>query len=769
MSQGTNAVALSSLPCSLALENQPLAAVDRLLAAASNDARGIEMQLFNLRTILVEALCKHPRGSDRLLDVLKLPGPALPAAEMQQALQALAASPDRLPDAWKLAEQMYSNNWEGNGAVVGTLWSAALKAGSRGESVVSSIVHAAACFPPSIVARMLVATWSAAESCRVLHHQLASVLVFQLVVDADLVGTDWFEKAQQALMTLPNQPPDASFIMPRLFNLLYEGWQDRQPRSIQPWAMEEVIPLLAGISAEVAHGKETSSVQIFGQQLVQSLLQGGHGQYVAEEYTRLVSFTGVQLGSTEQAQLLRQAGPAKALPLLMAEVELKGVRASDQGLLQALLESASKGSSDCAVLAAASQLLSSPSITASAGLCTSALQAAARNAGSAAHSALELAQAAFKRAVQIGVQPSSQAAVACIKLATQDRTAAQWLEVVKESLTQAAAAPWYDALLLYASEQHRKAQQGAALVLMSAMSALLSAAASQQVELEVETLLSIVATGLSDSAGGSAGENAQLAVQAARIAQQQDLLSKVLTRLNPGQRQALSSALVDAKEWGLALSTSQEPRVLSQVLEASAGQQLPGSALTAALDAAVTADCPDLTLAFLEAHILPASDLQGSALLSVLGGQPGLVRLCKHQLRGGSSTGQAMQAQGQQQQNAVVQLVQKVVAGNSAPFNKDTWQAILDAMVSAVATQQLSVSGEKGTEDILALCRLASTNPHRATGTWHLYAAAQLAAAPQCVSSAARCLQVSKRGRHTFCPQAATHAVSACMLLLVLL
>jgi hypothetical protein len=132
-----------------------------------------------------------------------------------------------------------------------------------------------------------------------------------------------------------------------------------------------------------------------------------------------------------------------------------------------------------------------------------------------------------------------------------------------------------------------------------------------------------------------------------------------------------------------------------------------------------------------------------------------------------------MQAQGeqqQQQQNVVVQLVQKVAAGNSAPLNKDTWQAILDAMVSAfVATKQVSVAGDEGTGDILALCRLASTNPHRATGTWHLYAAAQLAAAPQCVSSAARCLQVSKRGRHTFCPQAATHAVSACMLLLVLL
>jgi hypothetical protein len=696
---------------------------------------------------------------------------------MQQALQALAASPDRLPDAWDLAEQMYSNNWEGNAAVVDTLWSAALKAGSRGESVVNSMVSAAACFPASIVARMLVATWSAAESCRVLHHQLASVLVFQLVVNADLVGTDWFDRAPQALMPLPSRPLHTSYIMPRLYNLVYEGWQGRQPpRSIQPWAVEEVLPLLSGVSTVVAQSKGTSPVPIFGQELVQSLLQGGHGQYVAEEYQQIVTYTGIQLGSTEQAQLLQQAAPAKALPLLMGEVQVQGVRASDQGLLQALLESASKGSSDSAVLAAAAQLLSSPSITASAGLCNTALQAAARNVGTAAYGALELAEAAFRRAVPNGVQPSPQAAAACIRLATHDAIAAQWLKVVKESLTQAAAAvaaPWYDALLSQASEQRSVAQQGAASVLTSVMFALLTAAASQQVELEVETLVGIVVTGSPDSAGGRAEGSVQLAVQAARTAQQQDLLLKVLPRLNPEQKQALSSVLVNAKEWGLALSTSQEPRVLSQVLEASAGQQLPASALTAALDAAVIANRPDLSLAFLEAHILSASDLQGSALLSVLGGQPGLVGLCKHLLRGGSSSGQAMQAQGeqqQQQQNVVVQLVQKVAAGNSAPLNKDTWQAILDAMVSAfVATKQVSVAGDEGTGDILALCRLASTNPHRATGTWHLYAAAQLAAAPQCVSSAARCLQVSKRGRHTFCPQAATHAVSACMLLLVLL
>jgi hypothetical protein len=729
------------------------------------------MQLFDLRSVLVDAMCKHPGGIDRLVESLALPGPALPAAMMQQALQALAANPERLPDAWAAAERVFRDRWEGSDAVVDTLWCAALNAGPHGELVVNSMVKAAACFPASSVARMLVATWQAEESCKVHHHQLVSVLVFQLVVNADLVGTAWFGGAAQALMPLPSQPPGPDYIVARLFNLVYEGWQGTQPCNIQPWAMEEVIPLLSGVSSVVADSKECSPVQMLGQQLVQSLLQGGHGQYVAEVYKRLVAGAGLELGSTEQAQLLQQAGPTKALPLLMSEVEDKGVRASDQGLLSVLLESASSGSSDSAVLSAAAHLLSSPSITARPGLCTSALQAAARSAGTAAHGALELATAAFTRAVNM--QPSRQAASACISLATGDNIAAQWLEVVKESLTKAtaaAAAPWYDALLMQASEL---AQQGGASALMSATSTLLTAAGSQRVKLELETLVRTVVLGLSGSAAGNAG--AQVAVRAVRIVQQQHLLPKVLARLDPGQRQALSSALVDAKQWDLALTSSREPAVLSQILGAAAGQQLPASALTAALDAAVTAERPDLTLAFVEAHVLAGRDLNASALLTILGGPAGLVRLCKHLLLSASSAGQAKQPQGEQraepkqqhQQHVVVQLVERVVGGNSGsrrqsnsrsnrqPLDYSNWQVILDAMASAVAAKQLPVSGRPVAEDIIALCRLASSSTKCAAATWHLFAAAQLAAAPQSVSSALYCLEVSK-GVDMLLPAAAT-------------
>jgi hypothetical protein len=301
--------------CSLALEGQPLAALDRLLAATKSGASMTDMQLFDLRSVLTEALCKHPTGGSRLLEVLELPGPPLPAATLQQAVQALATHPNMLPAAWSYAQRISKDSEEDSSAVLEALWCAALTAGEAGQPVLDNIVKEAACLPAPTVARMLVATWSVGDSYREHHHQLASVLVFQLVVNADLLGSSWSDKAMLALMPSPAKPVDLRVKVARLYSLLHEAWQgmhSSQPQSIQPWAMEQILPLLAGVKGLLVKGREDYN-PAFGTQLVQSLLQGGHGQYVAEEYRRIVDYTGLQLRSTEQAQLLKQAGPAKAL------------------------------------------------------------------------------------------------------------------------------------------------------------------------------------------------------------------------------------------------------------------------------------------------------------------------------------------------------------------------------------------------------------------------------------------------------------------------
>jgi hypothetical protein len=134
------------------------------------------------------------------------------------------------------------------------------------------------------------------------------------------------------------------------------------------------------------------------------------------------------------------------------------------------------------------------------------------------------------------------------------------------------------------------------------------------------------------------------------------VLPKVVAQLTLEQKQMLSTALVDALQWSLTLASSRGPEVLIQVLGAAGDQ--PAKALTAALDAAVVAKRHDLTLAHLQAHVLAIPDTERSTLSA---GLVRLVRLCKHVLRKVSSTAQ-QQWHGQK---VVVQLVQKVVAGNT--------------------------------------------------------------------------------------------------------
>jgi hypothetical protein len=444
----------------------------------------------------------------------------------------------------------------------------------------------------------------------------------------------------------------------------------------------------------------------------------------------------------------------------MQKVDAKGVEAADEGLLYALVEAAKDAGTDPAILAAAAQLLSSPHMTVDAGLCTSALQAAARNAGTAAYGALALAEAALRRAIPSNLQPSGRAAAACISLATYDTIATQWLEVLKDCMTKATAAAkaaWYDALLQQGAYQHSRAKQCATSVLSSAMSALLTAAEGQQVALTSDTLASMVAVGLSVE-----DTKAQLAVQAACIARQQDMLPKVVAQLTSEQQQVLSSALIGASEWSLALAASRGPEVLTQILAAAGGQQLPAEALRAALDAAIIGDRPDLTLAYLQTHVLANPNMNCSTLSAVVGGQAGLAQLCKHVLGKVSSTAQ----QQGHEQNIVAQLVQKMVAedgvrgrvrkmvaGNSMLLDNTTWQGILDAMVSNAAAQQSNIpEAAAAAADVLALCRLAVNKTRGGAATWHLYAATQLAGRPQCVHLVVACLKVREWSRLLLLP-----------------
>jgi hypothetical protein len=621
------------------------------------------------------------------------------------------------------------------------VWCAALSAGEAADSVLQDIIQKAATLPASSVARLLVATWSAGASRQCLHQQLAGVLLSK-------AGGD--ESVSNAATLLPPAAASNSTLVTQLFQLLQQAWQSvSQSRGqnkllMMPWAMDEVSPFLCA-AADLPEIAPASSA--FVSQLVQSLLKGGHGHYVAQHYTAWVHKFGLQLDTPQMVQLLEQAGPAKALPLLMAGVQEEGEApgAVATGLLRALLQVAeSDGASEPTILAAAAQLLSSPGAPVTESLCTTALQVVAKNAGSAGRDALGLAEAAFSAAAANNMQPTQPAAVACIRLAAHDAVATQWLEVVIEAISKAApttAAAWYKALLEQGIQVHTAAQDGTASRLNPALSVLLTTAGSLQVKLDAATLAGLVTVGLSTAEGG------QLPVLAAQAAQRQGQFSRCINQLSPAQKSSLSSALIGAQEWSLALAASRDAEILSQIQAAAADQQLPVDVLTAALDAAVLAGRPDLTLAFLQGHVFSNSDLEGSALLAVLGGQAGLVGLCKHILSSNphipaTAEQQQQQQEAEQNQKTVVQLVQKLAAEGDVSLNDTTWRGALDAVTASAAAHQQDQPAQTAAEGVVAMCRLASANTDCPTVGWHLYAAAKLAIAPACAPLADAVLQV---------------------------
>jgi hypothetical protein len=716
-----------SCSCSLALEGQPVAALDRLLAAITGQKELPDMHLVDLRTVIAKALSQQPSGVHRLLDVLEMPGPPLPAATLQGAVMALANQPGMLPAAWKLAQQTPQQGQEGSAAVAEALWWSAVSTSSaEGDMIISSILQQAPSLPVTTVARMVIATWSEAENRRAQHQQLAGVLLAKAAGDASLSG-----------VTTLLPPPTAARrddLVEHILKLTQQAWQSVTSKQsegilVQPWAMDEVAPLL------LAAPQQPSA---FAGQLVQSLLQGGHGCYVAEHYTTWVQGVGLQLDASQQLQLMQQAGPTQVLPTLMAGVEGGRSKAAAASLLSALLQLASSDDSQMepTVLEAASKLLRRPDMPIDAGLCVTALQLAAGMASTAAEGALDLADAALSSALARDIQHTEETHAACISLLIRRATAAQWQEVLLTSIAKAppaTAASWLAALLEEATVQISPTVEAASQV-FPAICALFSAAESQQVKLSAGTLWWLVERGLLPE-----NANPQLAVQAVQSAQRHAQLPQVIDRLSSTQRTALASALIEAQEWGLALAVTCTPWVLRQILTASQGKQLSVDALPAVLGAAIATKRPELTVAFLETQVLANPDLKGAALWDVLGREAGVVELCKHVLGSKSEPDTSAQEQHHHGAHVLVQVIQQVVGTQQEVLSRNFWFSLLDIFISVAAAQPDSIAA--GVE-ICTLCRVASQQHTSPAGNWNLYAAAHLASAPGCAALAVACLQV---------------------------
>jgi hypothetical protein len=723
-----------SCSCSLALEGQPVAALDRLLAAINSQIDLPDMQLLDLRTVIADALCKQPAGVHRLLDILELPGPPLPTAMLQDAVTMMASEPGMLATAWKLAQQIPQQGQEGSAPVAEALWCQAVStSAAEGKLIINSMLVQAASLPVTSVARMLVATWSAAEARRVQHQQLAGVLLAQAAGDPSLSGA--------TTLLPPESAAKQDDLVAHVLKLTQQAWHSvtsRQPDGVlvQPWAMDEVAPLLFAVNTAQA-----PSASAFAGQLVQSLLQAGHGRYVAEHYTAWVQGLGLQLAATQQMQLMQQAGTTQVLPLLMAGVEGGSSAEAAAGLLRALLQLASSDDSQAepAVLAAASKLLRRPDVPINERLCTTALELAAGMASTAAEDALDLAEAALSCALARNIQHTEETHAACISLLAQKATAARWQEVMLTSIAQAppaTVASWLAALLEEATLQSAPTGE-VANQLLPAICALFTAAEGQQVKLSGDTLWWLVDSGLAPE-----NANVQLAVQAVKSAQRQAQLPQVINRLSSAQKTDLASALVDAQEWGLALSVTRTPLILRQILEAFQDKLLPADALPVVLDAAISANQPELTVAFLQAQVLSNPHLKGAALWDVLGREAGVIQICKHVLGSRSAPAASEQVQHHHAADVLVQMIQQVVETQQVVLSRNFWSGLLDIFISAAAAQPGSAAGR--VEGICTLCRMASRQQAASPGTWHLYTAAHLAAAPGCAAAAVACLQVNR-------------------------
>jgi hypothetical protein len=499
---------------------------------------------------------------------------------------------------------------------------------------------------------------------------------------------------------------------------------------------------LQGVSSLCPAEHCAALISAFATQLVQSLLQGGHGGYVAQHYSSWMLQLGLQLDSAAQSQLLVQAGVNTALPLLMAGVPDGSGHNAAATTLRAVLQVATSKSAPHsermpALLQAATQLLASDSMRIEASLFTAALQAAAHGCSSDPGAALALAQAAIHHAAASNIELEEEGAAACIILAADETLGAQWRESLEAGLDRLplqTAAAWYQLLLVQGAGQ-LQAHSDTYTLLASTLSSLLTSAIRQEVSLESGTAHRLISSGL--AAATQHPNSIQLAVQAATLTDKWESLRQVLDHMSSAERKALALALIEAQQYSLALQVTRNVQVLTHLLQVACGQQLPPDVLRTALEAAVSADRPDLVAGFLQAQVLVK---EGAELMEVVGQEPGLVRLCSCLLSSRSSTAQ----QHQQQGSLVVGLVQRMVAG--VRLSEDTWHALLEATVNAAKLRQSEFP--QSASVMLQMCRLAAqasltAADGSAPAKWHLHAAIQLAAVQYCVPLSVACLQAS--------------------------
>jgi hypothetical protein len=721
---------------SLTLQGLPDIALEQLQSARSSSASSAhltDMERLNLRSVLVQALCKHPSGPERLLEAYSLPGPPLAPDLQQQAVQVLASAPGKLEAAYQLAAAILDGSAahqpvkEGAQVLV-ALWRAAVvlpNDARAAELVVAEVLKRVHPLAPSTWGQLLVTSWQAPEPQQHLYQQLVEVVKQHTTITARLLHTAWQGLGQSKLQ-------------------------------VQAWAIEEVLPVLRAATAS-SDAQERRAASTLLTQLAEALLHTGQGSILLQQYNTWVKDLGLRLGRSSLLQLMQQVGISQAPPVLMGGVAESHGRVDSNELLQALLEAARTPSQDSedvtALLGAAAEVLTTADRALSHDVYTAALEATAVHASRVPESALCLGQAALTKAIASGQKPTPDMAAACAYLAEHSTVSAAWLgtlDPVLSSYRPATALNWYRAV----NQQLQKLADNSLPV--SPLLACLSAAEQQGQHTDATTLAGLIQAGL--AVAGRQPEGPQLVLQAVANAQQQDCVAQTMAHLASEHRSQLAHILVEQQRWELAIAASHDDSALQHILHASATCQLPPAAVLAVLNAAVAAHNCEVTAVFLHGQVLQRAPQHSSDLVSGITDVAVLEPVCKlllstaaSKIHGSGTAGgallQAEQQQHEQQRSTALSLMHWVVAGGGLISGK-TWGRLLELYAQSLSAHPEAAS-LGASHDLAPLASLRSLYSQAASRiepseavTWHLQTALQLAAVPGCASVAAACLEV---------------------------
>jgi hypothetical protein len=239
-----------------------------------------------------------------------------------------------------------------------------------------------------------------------------------------------------------------------------------------------------------------------------------------------------------------------------------------------------------ALLVATHQLLTQDLCTDQPSHCSTAIQAAANAATVAPGPALTLARSTLDIAASNSTQLQAEGAAACITLITCEPVATEWLATLQAHLSRLPQGPvsssWHNELL-GAALKLAGARASDALSL-SNLAMLLTSAELSAAHVGAEQLTGCIHLGL--GMASNLPEGVQITLHAANLADRQGTLLQVVHHLNTEQQVQLATALVDARQWDLALLVSRVQSVIEHVLEAAAQQALPAEVLMTVLNKA---------------------------------------------------------------------------------------------------------------------------------------------------------------------------------------